>query len=362
MSRGTCAYMDPSALQYNLQKVRVLAPGAQVWAVVKADGYGHGAAQVAHALHQADGFAVATLAEAQTLREAGIDAPILLLEGTLGPLQALDAVRLGCETVVHQAEQLAFLEGMADRLERQVIWLKVDTGMHRLGIEPGQVPDFVRRIQAIRPGQPINLMTHFASADEPETSYTSNQIARLNQLASELPQVRLCLANSAGVMAWSDSHADWVRPGIMLYGASPGFSKTGLELGLKPAMRLMAPVIALRTVPVGDRVGYGGRWLASRQSRIATLAIGYGDGYPRHAPDNTPVWLGGQRVPLVGKVSMDMLTVDVTDAPGVQLGDPAEMWGEHLSVDEVASHIGTIGYELLTRVSPRVDRHWLPND
>lgn len=361
MSRGTCAFMDPSALQYNLQRVRTLAPGARVWAVVKADGYGHGAVQVAQALHQADGFAVATLAEAQALRDAGIDAPILLLEGTLGPLQALDAVRLGCDTVVHQAEQLAFLEAMAGRLEHQVIWLKVDTGMHRLGIEPGQVPDFVRRIRAICPGQPVNLMTHFASADEPHTPNTSVQIAVFNQLAQALPDARLCLANSAGVMAWPESHGDWVRPGIMLYGASPGFSKTGLELGLKPVMRLTAPVIALRTIPAGDWVGYGARWQASRQSRIATLAIGYGDGYPRHAPDNTPVWLGGQRAPLVGKVSMDMLTVDVTDVPNVQLGDMAEMWGEHLSVDEVASHIGTVGYELLTRVSPRVDKQW-PSD
>lgn len=361
MSRGTCAHMDPSALRYNLQRVKTLAPRARIWAVVKADGYGHGAVQVAQSLHLADGFAVATLAEAQSLREAGIDAPILLLEGTLGPLQALDAVRLGCDTVVHQTEQLAFLEAMADRLEQQRIWLKIDTGMHRLGVAPEQVPGFVARIQAICPGQPVNLMTHFASADEPETPYTALQIARFNELATALPDTRLCLANSAGVMAWSDSHADWVRPGIMLYGASPGLGKTGLELGLKPAMRLTAPVIALRTVPAGDWVGYGARWQAARESRIATLAIGYGDGYPRHAPDGTPVWLGGRRVPLVGKVSMDMLTVDVTDAPQIQLGDPAELWGNHLSVDEVASHIGTVGYELLTRVSPRVDKQW-PTD
>ncbi len=358
MSRGTCAFMDPSALQHNLQRVRTLAPGARIWAVVKADGYGHGAVQVAQALHQADGFAVATLAEAQALRDAGIDAPILLLEGTLGPLQALDAVRLGCDTVVHQTEQLTYLEAMADRLGQQRIWLKVDTGMHRLGVAPGQVPDFVRRIQVIRPMQPVNLMTHFASADEPEAPYTSMQIVRFNELARALPGAHLCLANSAGVMAWPESHADWVRPGIMLYGASPGFGKTGLALGLKPAMTLTAPVIALRTIPAGDWVGYGARWQAGRESRIATLAIGYGDGYPRHAPDNTPVWLSGQRVPLVGKVSMDMLTVDVTDAPQVQLGDSAELWGEHLSVDEVASHIGTVGYELLTRVSPRVDKQW----
>ncbi|WP_028671494.1 alanine racemase [Saccharospirillum impatiens] len=358
MSRGTCATMDPSALQYNLQRVKALAPKARIWAVVKADGYGHGAVQAAQALHQADGFAVASLAEAQTLRDAGIEASILLLEGTLGPLQALDAVRLGCDTAVHQTEQLAVLEAMADRIERQVIWLKVDTGMHRLGVNPEQVPDFVRRIQAIQPGQAVNLMTHFASADQPETSYTALQIDRFNQLAQAVPGVQLCLANSAGVMAWPDSHADWVRPGIMLYGASPGFAKTGLELGLRPVMQLTAPVIALRTVPAGDWVGYGARWQASRPSRIATLAIGYGDGYPRHAPDNTPVWLGGQRVPLVGKVSMDMITVDVTDIANVQLGDSAELWGEHLSVDEVASHIGTVGYELLTRVSPRVDKKW----
>lgn len=358
MSRGTCAVMDPSALQFNLQRARDLAPEARVWAVIKADGYGHGSIEVARALHQADGFAVATLAEAQTLRDAGIDRPLLLLEGTLGPLQALDAVRLGCDTVVHQTEQLAFLEANADRLEQQVLWLKVDTGMHRLGVAPEEAAGFMRRIRAIRPGQAIHLMTHFASADEPDNPVTHAQIACLRNLAQGVPDVQLSLANSAGVMAWTESHGHWVRPGIMLYGASPGLGKTGLELGLRPAMRLTAPVIALRTVPAGDGVGYGARWQASRQSRIATLAIGYGDGYPRHAPDNTPVWLGGRRVPLVGKVSMDMITVDVTDVPQVSLGDLAELWGEHLSVDEVAAHIGTVGYELLTRISPRVDRHW----
>ncbi len=358
MSRGTRALIDTGALRANLAHVRQLAPTSRVWAVVKADGYGHGAVYVAQALQDADGFAVATLAEAEGLRTAGITQPILLLEGTIDLEQARQALALGCDTVIHQPEQLNHLERLADQLADQRLWLKVDTGMHRLGVHPSEVPAYLERLTALSPKHPVGLMTHFASADEIDPTPTEEQLAVF--AVCDCAQGPACLANSAGVMAWPQSHRDWVRPGIMLYGASPGFSKTGLELGLKPAMTLTAPVIAVREIPVGDRVGYGGRWRAERPTRIATLAIGYGDGYPRHAPDGTPVWLHGRRVPLVGKVSMDMITVDVTDLDRVEVGEDAELWGVNLSVDEVAGHIGTVGYELLTRVSPRVEKRLLP--
>lgn len=356
MSRGTRASIDASALRHNLQRVRDLAPGSRVWAVVKADGYGHGAERVARALDAADGFAVATLHEARCLREAGITAPLLLLEGTIDRDQALEAVELGCDTVVHQQEQLSHLEQLAGRLQGQRLWLKIDTGMHRLGVYPNEVADFYRRLRALSPDRPVGVMSHFASADEADRTPTERQLRVFEQcLPSGAP---VSLANSAGVMAWPQSHGDWVRPGIMLYGASPGFDRTGLELRLRAAMRLTAPVIAVREVPPGDRIGYGGRWQARRSTRVATLAIGYGDGYPRHAPDGTPVWLAGRRVPLVGKVSMDMITVDVTGLERLTIGEDAELWGPNLSVDEVARHVGTVGYELLTRVSARVEKVW----
>lgn len=360
MSRGTCAYIDSEALRHNLRRVRELAPSSRVWAVVKADGYGHGALLAAEALAEADGFAVATFKEARTLREAGIEGPILLLEGTIDREQAELAAELSLDTVVHEREQLAHLESLSQRVGTQRFWLKVDTGMHRLGVSPSEVVDYYRRLQKLSPSEPVGLMTHFSSADEADPLPTERQMALFQQC--QIPGAPVCLANSAGVMAWPASHGDWVRPGIMLYGASPGFEKTGLELGLCPAMTLLAPVIAVRDIPAGDSVGYGGRWQAPRSSRIATLAIGYGDGYPRHAPDGTPVWLAGQRVPLAGKVSMDMITVDVTELNTLSVGDMAELWGEHLSVDEVAHCIGTVGYELLTRVSPRVDRRLIAPD
>lgn len=355
MSRGTLALIDPEALRANLDRVRTLAPHSRVWAVVKADGYGHGAVTAARSLTGADGFAVATLGEAEQLRQAGFKQPILLLEGTVNLAQARKAIELGCDTVVHQAEQISQLEQCPATRAEQRVWLKIDTGMHRLGVAPESVKTYLSRLDALALRHPVGLMTHFASADIDDPSPTDQQLALFAHCAPDNHPA--CLANSAGVMAHPGSHRDWVRPGIMLYGASPGFGKTGLDLGLVPAMTLQAPVIALREIPKGDQVGYGGRWQARRASRIATLAIGYGDGYPRHAPDGTPVWLRGCKVPLVGKVSMDMLTVDVTDLEGIEVGDIAELWGAQLSVDEVARHIDTIGYELLTRVSQRVERH-----
>ncbi|PTY36140.1 alanine racemase [Saccharospirillum sp. MSK14-1] len=357
MSRGACATIHAQALTTNLARVRELAPNSRIWAAIKADAYGHGAIDAARALRDADGFALASLGEARQLRDAGVEKPLILLEGTVDIEQARQAIELDCATVVHQADQLAQLESLGPRVQQQPLWLKVDTGMHRLGVAPDVAAEYWQRLSALS-DHPVGLLSHFAAADDLDPTATEAQLAAFERAERGIDNAPVSLANSAGILAWPQSHRDWVRPGIMLYGASPGFDKTGLDLGLAPAMTVTAPVIAIREVPAGDRVGYGGRWRAERPSRIATIAMGYGDGYPRHAPDGTPVWLGGQRVPLAGKVSMDMLTVDVTDLPKVQLGESAELWGAHLSVDEVAQQMGTVGYELLTRVSSRVPRQW----
>lgn len=357
MSRGTCATIDARALTANLARVRELAPKSRIWAAIKADAYGHGAINAARALADADGFALATFGEAKQLRDAGVSKPLILLEGTVDADQARQAIELDCASVVHQADQLAQLESLGSRVRQQTLWLKVDTGMHRLGVTPEAALDYWRRLSALS-DHPVGLMTHFAAADDLDPSATQAQLEAFGRAEQGVKNAPASLANSAAILGWPASHRDWVRPGIMLYGSSPGFAKTGEQLGLTPAMTLTAPVIAVRDVPEGDGVGYGCRWRAAKPSRIATLAIGYGDGYPRHAPDGTPVWLGGRRVPLAGKVSMDMLTVDVTDLREVRVGDQAQLWGAELSVDEVAQHIDTVGYELLTRISSRVPRYW----
>ena len=352
MSRGTLATISTSALQHNFQQVKTQAPNAKIWSVVKANAYGHDALAVAKILNASDGFAVSTLDEGLALREAGIDQPILLLEGVTQASHLATVAKHGMHCVLHCPEQLVHLAQvrLADPLR---VWLKIDTGMHRLGFAAATMAAVVAQLADHPDVQLVGLMTHLASADdERQDAATRRQIALFQE--SALPAPAHSIANSAAILRHQSSHADWVRPGIMLYGASPVAALTAAHFKLRPVMSFMTPVIALRTIEPGEQVGYGLRWQAQRPTRIATLAAGYGDGYPRHAPDGTPVWLNGQQVPLVGRVSMDMLTVDASDLPALKVGDMAELWGQNLSVDQVASHIGTIGYELLTRLSPRV--------
>ena len=234
-------------------------------------------------------------------------------------------------------------------------WIKIDTGMHRLGIAPQKLAVVLERLRALPVVQAPVLMTHFARADEPEEPMTAHQLEQFLACAKETGLPLSC-ANSAAILTRQDSHLDWIRPGYMLYGGSPFADRTAHSLGLRPAMRFQSQVIGLRDVPAGDSVGYGARWVAQRPSRVATVAAGYGDGYPRHAPDGTPVAVAGARAPLAGRVSMDMLTVDITDLHDVSVGSPVELWGEHVSVDEVATAGGTIGYELLAGMPDRVPR------
>ncbi|WP_119393330.1 alanine racemase [Salinibius halmophilus] len=352
MSRGTRAIIDLAALRFNHQKVRQLAPNSKIWSVVKANGYGHGATRIAQALAAStDGFAVATLDEACELRQAGIDKPILLLEGTASAGQTGVACEENIELVIHNPEQLQWL---VEQKKPARVWLKIDTGMHRLGISVAQVAEFAKQVSNQLHLTLVGIMTHLASADEPDNPQTDEQLAQFAQAQALLPNVQHCISNSAATVSLVDTHANWIRPGIILYGASPFADKTAKQLGFKPVMSLLAPVIAVRNIDVGEKVGYGGNWTAKRPTSVATLAIGYADGYPRHAPNGTPVWLNGQQVELIGRVSMDMITVDVTDLAHVELGDEAVLWGEQVSVDTVASACNTIGYELLTRRSLRV--------
>ena len=349
------ASIDSDALRHNLGRVRALAPRSRVMAVIKANGYGHGIETVARALRGADGLAVARLDEALALRASGIESRILLLEGVLDAAQLAAAAQARLEVMVHSPEQLSILE-QRDGREPLGAWLKVDTGMNRLGFRPGDCRAAHARLLGV-PGLAgeVVIATHFAGSEDTDDPSTQAQMASFAAATAGLPGPR-SLANSAGVLDWPASHADWVRPGIMLYGIAPGTRGTGADLGLRPAMRLGTCVIAVRDVPAGEAVGYNGTWRAARDSRIAVVAAGYGDGYPRAARAGTPVLVNGVRRPLAGRVSMDMLTVDVTGDDAVRVGDPVELWGPGNPVEPVARAAGTIAYELTCRVSSRVPR------
>jgi alanine racemase len=354
------AIIDLQALRHNLTVVRGYAPDAKVLAVIKANGYGHGALAVAEALSQADAFAVARLEEALKLRKGGIEHPIVLLEGVFDPGELGIAAAHQCQIVVHSLSQLVALEN-AHLSQPVTVWLKLDSGMHRLGVEPKDFNLFYQRLTAIASVQEIVLMSHFASADEPDSKQTAEQLALFQQCTLTLPEVVRSLANSAAIISLPQSHSAWVRPGIMLYGASPFAERHASEFGLKAAMTLKSRVITVHPLNAGEAVGYGGSWRTGKDTRLAVVAMGYGDGYPRHAPSGTPVLIKGERYPIVGRVSMDMITVDIGDAE-INEGDEVVLWGDTLPVDEIAALAGTIGYELLCNVTPRVVYHYHNGD
>lgn len=354
MSRGTQALISRAALRHNYAQVEKHAPDAKIWAVVKANAYGHDARLVAQVLSHANGFAVSTILEAKQLRESGVENPIILLEGVTETEHWADASINNFEAVVHYDSQIDQLQ--ENQLPQILnVWIKVDTGMHRLGFAPERVQDAIAKLATIKNINVVGTMTHLACADESESlQTTASQVSQFQKIAPE--KLNTSIGNSAGLLRDKQWQGDWVRPGIMLYGSTPLSDASAESINLKPVMKFESPVIAIRTVKKGERIGYGHRWQAEQDSVIATLAVGYGDGYPRHAPNGTPVWLNGKIVPLSGRVSMDMIMVDATDLPTVQVGDVAELWGDNLSVDEVAKHVGTIGYELLTRISSRVEK------
>ncbi|MGH8134473.1 MAG: alanine racemase [Steroidobacteraceae bacterium] len=353
MSRLIRAAIDTRALRHNLTIIRERARGARVMAVVKANAYGHGLVPTALALAEADAFAVARLEEGLALRAAGITQPIVLLEGVFTAEQLLAAARHGFDLVVHDALQIELLEEMTGA-HRFVLWIKIDTGMNRLGFPPREFAAALARVKRLQPAPlEIRLLTHLACADERDARKTREQLARLREVTRGLDYT-VSIANSAGVFGSERLGCDWVRPGLALYGASPFADASAAQLGLEPVMSLETSVIALRRVTRGETVGYGGAWAAARDSLIAIVAAGYGDGLPRNLADGTPVLIAGVRAPLVGRVSMDMIAVDVSALSEVHVGTPAILWGPGLPVEEIARHAGTIAYELLCGVSQRV--------
>jgi alanine racemase len=356
MARPNQARLDLEALRHNLGVARELTPRSRLMAVVKANAYGHGAITIARELEPlADALAVACIEEAVELREAGINAPILLLQGVFEAAELDIASHCGFWITIDNERQLSWLEHA--RLDAPLqCWLKVDTGMHRLGVTPERTRDFHQRLQhCVNALDEVVLSTHLASADDLDSAQTPQQLQRFERACDKLACPRSA-ANSPGLLAWPQSHYDWVRPGYMLYGNSPFAQPHPNAEALRPVMTLVSGIISLREFAAGETVGYGGSWTATRPSRIATVTVGYGDGYPRLAPNGTPVLIRGQRAPLAGRVSMDMITVDVTDLAGVEIGDEVILWGPELPAAEVARHAGTIGYELTTRMPPRAPR------
>ncbi|WP_040725055.1 alanine racemase [Thiomicrorhabdus sp. Kp2] len=353
MYRPAKAYIYLQALKHNLQNAQLLAPNSKVLAVIKANGYGHGIERVAHQLSGADGFGVASIDEALLLRQKGFLHRILLLEGLFSEAEIPVIIQNRLDVVIHSEYQLNWLLNYKIPVQLSV-WIKIDTGMHRLGFDTQQLASVIAKLERSSNEFCIHLMSHFSSADEdnPQAEvFTAKQIQKFSETTDVYPYAK-SLANSAGLIRFPQSHHDWVRPGISLYGAGniPGDKSTK-----QAVMQLESEIIAIKTIQIGESVGYGNTWTATRKSKVAVIAIGYGDGYPRHAPTGTPVLIKGQQVPLIGRVSMDMITVDLTECRSeVAIGEKAILWGQDLSVDLIAEHAGTIGYELLCGVTKRI--------
>lgn len=352
MSRRVRATVDAAALRHNLARVRDYAPGRRVAAAIKADAYGHGLLYAAAALTDADAFAVATVEEALQLRWGGVHHPLIVLSAVRDAGDFAVCVEHGLQPVLHDSSQFDML---ANREGPGLdVWFKLDTGMHRLGFPPEEARALYRRLQTLPAMRLAGWMTHLACADDPDDPATQVQVERFNDALADLPGER-SIANSAGIVAWPASHADLVRPGIMLYGGSPLIGRNGPEFDLRPAMTLNAPLIARKRVAAGEAIGYGATWRAPEDMPVGVIAIGYGDGYPRHVPSGTPVLLRGRRVPTVGRVSMDLIGVDLRTCPDAEVGDSAVLWGEGLPADEIARRAGTIAYELFCRLTSRVE-------
>jgi len=349
------ATIDAAALRSNLAVVRRMAPRSRVIAVVKANGYGHGMIRVARALADADGLGVARLADAVALREAGITQRILLLEGVFGAEQFALAAKEQCEMVVHSAEQIEVLEQFAGS-HRFIVWLKLNSGMNRLGFRVEEFTAAHARLQRCSSVSQLRVMTHLSSSEE-RGHVTAAQLKVFDELVASLGLER-SVANSAAVIGWPQAHQDWVRPGLMLYGMSPIPNRTAAEFGLRPAMTLSTQLIGVQNISVGEAVGYNGIWRAQRPSRIGIAAIGYGDGFPRATRNGAPVLVGGREAPVAGRVSMDMISIDITDLPQAKAGDEVIVWGEGLPAEKLAPYADTTCYELVCRVTSRVPLLW----
>ena len=353
MKRSAFISISPQALQHNLQYAKQLASNSKANAVIKANAYGHGAVATAGILYPyADGFAVSCINEAIELRQVGIDLPITVLQGQ----QSANGFRIAMEydfrLTIHDENQLYLLDQFS-HAHRFDLNIKIDSGMHRLGLQPDQAETVYKKLKSHQSVNPESLimMTHFACADDLNNDHTENQISVFNKACENIDAPKT-MANSAGILGWDKSHADWIRPGVMLYGSSPFYSPEKEDHAsphLKAAMTLNAPVISVHDLKKGDSIGYGASWQCPTDMKVAVVACGYADGYPRHAKSGTPVWVNGEETKLLGRVSMDMIVIDVnhiTERP-VKVGDEAELWGANISVDRVAECAETISYELL---------------
>ncbi len=344
------ARIDSAALRHNLGAARLRAPRSRICAVVKANAYGHGLARAARAFAAAEGLALIELEAALELRRTGERRPILLLQGFFSPEELEPIAAHGLTTVVHDPEQLAMLE-KARLPGRIAVVAKLNTGMNRLGFPVEDLSGVLDRLRNCPGVGAVALMTHFADADGKRGVRWQLERFEAATTGVDLPR---SLANSAALLRYPESHKDWVRPGIMLYGCSPFPDESAEALGLKPAMTLASELIAVRDLRPGDSVGYGGTYTASGPMRIGIVACGYADGYPRHAPTGTPILVCGRRTRTLGRVAMDVLFADLTGIPEAAVGSPATLWGEGLSADEVAASAGTVSYELLCALTPRV--------
>lgn len=351
MFRPIVATLDISALTSNLAIVRRHAPHARVWSVIKANAYGHGLNAVWQGLQQTDGFALLDLNEAVMLREKGWQGPILMLEGFFHSADLVEIDRYRLTTTVHSDWQIDALARMIPRAPLD-IYLKLNSGMNRLGFSEQRLPVVWQTLHAMKQVASLTLMTHFAYADMLEG--VAEQMAVVKRAGKGLVGPR-CLANSAAILWHPTTHGQWVRPGIILYGVSPvGDWRHIAAGGLRPVMTLHSELIAVQQVPAAGRIGYGGRYRAKQAQRIGVVACGYADGYPRQAPTGTPVWVDGVRTCTLGAISMDMLMVDLRPCPQARIGSPVELWGRHIKIDDVARSSGTLGYELISTLSPRV--------
>lgn len=353
MPRPLVATIDTAAMRHNLNVARKCAPRSNIWAVVKANAYGHGLARGMRAFADADGLALIEVDGAVRLREMGWQKPILLLEGFFDPADLPVVAAHHIQVAVHSSEQIDMLERAAVSSPIDV-HLKMNSGMNRLGFVPDAFRAAHARLRGIAAVRNISMMTHFANADDPANPGLpmQEQARRFHSATEGLPGER-SVSNSAAVLTHPDIAADWVRPGIMLYGGTPG-GGTAEAFGLKPAMTLESEIIGIQHIEAGDAVGYGSRFIADRPMTTGVVACGYADGYPRHAPNGTPVVVDGVRTRIVGRVSMDMITVDLTHVPGAHVGSKVVLWGEGLPIDEVANAAGTLGYELMCALAPRV--------
>ena len=360
MTFGARSLIRLDAIRRNFQTIKEKSQGARVMAVIKANAYGHGLLPVARCLAAADCFAVARLREAVELKDAGIDTPIALLGGVFSERDLVTAIDLELQLAVHNEAQFTWLErfGRANA----TIWLKIDTGMNRLGFRPEEAPVLIDRLQDCAAVAELRVMTHLANADNLQDDTSASQIAQFSKIVTAFDGA-ISIANSAGILGWekdlevfAEQRSNgrlWVRPGLALYGISPFADQCGADLGLKPAMRFVSRLIAVKTLSKGASVGYGGTWQSQRDTVLGIVAAGYGDGYSRYIPAGSPVIVNDRRVEIAGPVSMDLMAVDLGPAATDKVGDPVLLWGDELPVEEVAKHAATIPYQLVCGVTNR---------